>query len=59
MKNIDIYDIAKNLPRAKVIGEDQEAAEELAKYDDVVFLFMSSKDIYKLEEKVITIKKSI
>ncbi len=57
--DIDIYDIAKNLPRAKVIGEDQEAAEELAKYDDVVFLFMSSKDIYKLEEKVITIKKSI
>ena len=57
--DIDIYDIAKNLPRAKVIGEDEEAAKELAKYDGVVFLFMSSKDIYKLEEKVITIKKSI
>ena len=53
------YDIAKNLPRAKVIGEDEEAAKELAKYDGVVFLFMSSKDIYKLEEKVITIKKSM
>ena len=57
--DIDIYDIAKNLPRAKVINEDQEAAKELAQYDDVVFLFMSSKDIYKLEEKVIAIKNSI
>ena len=33
--------------------------KELAKFDNVVFLFMSSKDIYKLEEKVIAIKKSI
>ena len=57
--DIDIYDIANNLPRAKVIGEDEEAAKELAKFDNVVFLFMSSKDIYKLEEKVIAIKKSI
>ena len=40
-------------------GEDEEAAKELAKFDNVVFLFMSSKDIYKLEEKVIAIKKSI
>ena len=40
-------------------GEDEEAAKELAKFDNVVFLFMSSKDIYKLEEKVIAIKKTI
>ena len=44
---------------SKVIGEDDEAAKELAKYDNVVFLFMSSKDIYKLEEKVIAAKKSM
>lgn len=37
----------------------KEQAKELAQYDDVVFLFMSSKDIYKLEEKVIAIKNSI
>lgn len=29
----------------------------LAQYDDVVYLFMSSKDIYKLEEKVIACKE--
>ncbi len=56
--DIDIYDIACHLPRAKVIQEDETGASELAKYDDVVFLFMSSKDIYKLEEKVINIKKT-
>lgn len=56
--DIDIYDIAKLLPRAKVIMEDESGAKELAKYEDVVFLFMSSKDIYKLEEKVINVKKN-
>ena len=55
--DISIYDIAKLLPRAKVIKEDQEAAKELAQYDGVVFLFMSSKDIYLLEEKVINVKE--
>lgn len=57
--DIDIYDIAKLLPRSKVINEDEEAAKELAQYDNCVFLFMSSKDIYKLEEKVIQAKKTI
>lgn len=55
--DIDIYDIANYLPRAKVIEEDEAAAMELAQFDNVVYLFMSSKDIYKLEEKVINIKK--
>lgn len=57
--DIDIYDIAKLCPRSKVINEDEDAAKELAKYDNVVYLFMSSKDIYNLEEKVIAIKKSL
>lgn len=56
--DIDIYDIAGYLPRAKVIKEDEEGAQILAQHDDVVFLFMSSKDIYKLQEKVINIKET-
>ncbi|MFV0395084.1 MAG: Mur ligase family protein, partial [Coprobacillaceae bacterium] len=56
--DIDIYDLAKYLPSAEVITEDEKGAKTLAQHDDVVFLFMSSKDIYKLEEKVINIKKT-
>ncbi len=52
--DIDIYDIAKYNPRAKVLEHDD--VEELAQYDNVVFLFMSSKDIYKLEDKLIEFK---
>lgn len=56
--DIDIYDIAKYLPSANVIDEEKEGAKTLAQHDGVVFLFMSSKDIYKLQEKVINIKKN-
>lgn len=55
--DIDIYDIAELLPSSKVILEDDTGAKELSKYENVVFLFMSSKDIYKLMEKVIAIKQ--
>lgn len=55
--DIDITEIGQYIPRAKIIKEDDEAAKMLAQYDDVVYLFMSSKDIYKLEEKVIAQKK--
>lgn len=55
--DIDIYDITRHLPRAKVIKEDDEAAKKLAEFDNVVYLFMSSKDIYKLMQKVISYKK--
>ena len=54
--DIDISEIGQYIPRAQIINEDDEAAEMLAQYDDVVYLFMSSKDIYKLEEKVIAKK---
>lgn len=57
--DIDIYDIAKYAPRAKVIQEDDSGVEELMQYDNCVFLFMSSKDIYKFEEKLISKKSSI
>ena len=57
--DIDIYDISKNSARAKVITEDEAGVKELMQYDNCVFLFMSSKDIYKFEEMLIEAKKSI
>lgn len=54
--DIDITEIGQYIPRAHIIKEDMDAAKTLAKYHDVVYLFMSSKDIYKLEEKVIECK---
>ena len=56
--DIDISEIGQYIPRAKIIKEDEEAAKMLAQYDNVVYLFMSSKDIYKLEEKVIAQKNN-
>ncbi|MCD7807797.1 MAG: Mur ligase domain-containing protein [Erysipelotrichaceae bacterium] len=56
--DIDIYEIAQYIPRAKVIHEDEEAVQLLAQYDHVVYIFMSSKDIYKLEDMVIAYKQS-
>ena len=57
--DIDITEIGQYIPRAKIIKEDDEAAKQLAKYDDVVYLFMSSKDIYKFEDKVIRAKEEL
>ncbi len=57
--DIDIYDIAKYIPRAIVIKDDEDAVSLLAKHDNVVFLFMSSKDIYKLQQKVIDYKSKV
>ncbi len=56
--DIDIYEIAKYIPRATVIHEDQDAVKKLSAHDNVVYLFMSSKDIYKLENMVIEYKES-
>ena len=56
--DIDINEIGQYIPRAKIIKEDEEAAKMLAQYDNVVYLFISSKDIYKLEEKVIAQKNN-
>ena len=55
--DIDVSVITKNLPRSKVVTEDEAGAKELAQYDNAVFLFMSPKDIYKLEELVIKEKE--
>lgn len=54
--DIDITEIGQYIPRAHIIKEDEEAARELAKHHNCVYLFMSSKDIYKLQEKVIKCK---
>lgn len=54
--DIDITEIAQYIPRAKIIQEDMEAARELAEYHQAVYLFMSSKDIYKLKDKVLQCK---
>lgn len=56
--DIDIHEIGQYIKRANIIREDDEAVKQLAVYDNVVFLFMSSKDIYKLEDKVIAYKES-
>ena len=56
---IDIYDISKNSARAKVITEDEGCVIDLMQYDNCVFLFMSSKDIYKFEVMLIEAKNSI
>ena len=54
--DIDITEIGQYIPRAKIINEDELGALQLAEYEDVVYLFMSSKDIYKFEELVIRAK---
>ncbi len=56
--DIDIHYIGQYIPRAKIIHEDDEGVRLLASYDNVVYLFMSSKDIYKLEDKVIAYKET-
>jgi UDP-N-acetylmuramate--alanine ligase len=38
------------------VKEDREGAELLAEYDNVVYIFMSPKDIYKLKDLVIEVK---
>ena len=56
--DIDIHEIGQYLPRAIVIHEDEDAVKLLAEHDDVVFLFMSSKDIYKFEDMLIDYKST-
>ena len=56
--DIDIHEIGQYLPRAIVIHEDEDAVKLLAEHDDVVFLFMSSKDIYKFEDMLIYYKST-
>ncbi|SEJ05559.1 UDP-N-acetylmuramate--L-alanine ligase [Kandleria vitulina] len=54
--DIDVTEITQYIPRAKIVKTDKEHAKMLAAYDNAVYVFMSSKDIYKLEELVIEAK---
>lgn len=56
--DIDIHEIGQYIPRAIIIHEDEEAVKLLAEHDHCVFLFMSSKDIYKLEDQLIAYQNS-
>lgn len=50
--DIDIYDLAKLIPDCRVMAENEENAEILSKEENVTYLFMSSKDIYKWKDLV-------
>ncbi len=50
--NITIQDLADRCKCAKVISEDEDGAKLLASRGPAVYLFMSSKDIYKLKNIV-------
>ena len=49
---VTIDDLVKESSKAQLIKEDDEAARFLAQRGPAVYLFMSSKDIYKLKNKV-------
>lgn len=50
--DITIDDLAKRINGSVVISEDEAGAAVLAKHAPAVYLFMSSKDIYKLKNVV-------
>lgn len=50
--DISIQDLAERSSKAQVIREDEAAAMQLAQQGPAVYLFMSSKDIYKLKNIV-------
>ena len=50
--DITIHDLAKLIDGAYVTAEDEESAKLLASHGPAVYLFMSSKDIYKFKNKV-------
>ena len=50
--DIDIYDLAKLIPGCRVMNETEENARILSQEENVTYLFMSSKDIYKWKDLV-------
>ena len=50
--DITIQDLCDKCTKASVIAEDEAAAKMLASRGPAVYLFMSSKDIYKLKNIV-------
>jgi len=49
---VTIEDLKNQVEGSIVIKEDEESAKKLAKLGPAVYLFMSSKDIYKLKNKM-------
>ncbi|MFV0479826.1 MAG: UDP-N-acetylmuramate--L-alanine ligase [Anaerorhabdus sp.] len=56
--DIDIHYLQEKIDGAKVVEENEEGAKQLSFESPAVFLFMSSKDIYELAEKVKRYQKS-
>lgn len=50
--DIDITYLQEMIPGSKILSEDETGAKQLAEHSPAVYLFMSSKDIYHLAEKV-------
>lgn len=50
--DIDISYLQNLIKNSKILSEDEEGAKILAQYHNVVYLFMSSKDIYHLAHLV-------
>lgn len=50
--DLTIDDLINKIDNAKLLGEDQKGVETLASIDNAVYLFMSSKDIYKLKDQL-------
>lgn len=50
--SITIADLAEKIEGSHITLEDEAAAKELAAHGPAVYLFMSSKDIYKFKNKV-------
>lgn len=50
--NIDITYLADMIPGSHVLSEDEKGARQLAEYGGECLVFMSSKDIYNIAEKV-------
>ncbi len=50
--DIDITYLQSIIKNAKILSEDEQGAKELASHSPAVYLFMSSKDIYHLANKV-------
>jgi len=50
--DIDINYLKDVIPHAKILPENEKGAKILSQYHDVVYLFMSSKDIYFLANLV-------
>ncbi|NBK97200.1 MAG: UDP-N-acetylmuramate--alanine ligase [Erysipelotrichia bacterium] len=50
--SVSIEDLKERIPNAEIIAEDERAGKYLASLGPAVYLFMSSKDIYNLKNKV-------